>query len=321
MANPYVPVTITNSESSATPTDFQQYISIDMSPYSSVTNSELSNCYWSLDTAGSTVLDSWRETAASQTGTMVWWVNLGSNTIAANSTLTIYLQIPTTSQLNDTTTGEAPQLSSTYAKYDDGASVFNNYWNFAGTSLPSAFSSSDASPTVDNGITWKPTTAGTYGYTLTTATYSPPLIVEAYGTIPLNINYAEVGFSGTSSNIGTYVQSTGASTIVGLQYDGTVISSGTLATTTTTGIWTISAVSSTAANFYLNYGSEVSITADAPTYPLSIGFSGDEGNLENFYWLRTRAYPPNGVMPTTSAGSLVDPGINTTTSVEMVYEF
>ena len=45
--------------------------------------------------------------------------------------------------------GEAPQLScpnpantigcSTYAEYDDGASVFDEYWNFSGTSLPSSW--------------------------------------------------------------------------------------------------------------------------------------------------------------------------------------
>jgi hypothetical protein len=41
----------------------------------------------------------------------------------------------TTSLFNNVNTGEAPQLSSTYAEYDDGANIFNFYDNFAGTVL------------------------------------------------------------------------------------------------------------------------------------------------------------------------------------------
>src|SRR2546428_12450609 len=40
--------------------------------------------------------------------------------------------------------GEARGLSGSYGQYDNGANVFGNYWNFAGASLPSGWSSSTA---------------------------------------------------------------------------------------------------------------------------------------------------------------------------------
>ncbi|MGC8479901.1 MAG: hypothetical protein ACP5M9_04565, partial [Candidatus Micrarchaeia archaeon] len=94
----------------------------------------------------------------------VVWVNLGSNTIGAAggaNTLTIYMNflnsnVPVTGGY----TGYAPQLWCTngcfqtgYAQYDDGASVFNNYQNFAGTTLWSGISTiSGVTLTQNNGL-------------------------------------------------------------------------------------------------------------------------------------------------------------------------
>ena len=50
--------------------------------------------------------------------------------------------------------GEAPQLSSTYAEYDNGVNVFPYYWNFAGTTLPSSFTTAGTGSYIqNNGIT------------------------------------------------------------------------------------------------------------------------------------------------------------------------
>ena len=89
-----------------------------------------------------------------------------------------------TSHFNTTTTGVAPQLSSTYAEYDDGANVFTEYWNFAGTTLPSAFTNLTTggtfSYTVDNGLTltgYSSASGTNYGlHIYTTAQYAPSII-------------------------------------------------------------------------------------------------------------------------------------------------
>ena len=54
--------------------------------------------------------------------------------------------------------GEAPQLSTTYAGYDNGKYVFNEYWNFAGTSLPSGWTTYGGTVTQNNGVNF--TTSG-----------------------------------------------------------------------------------------------------------------------------------------------------------------
>ena len=59
-----------------------------------------------------------------------YWLKLGS--IPADSTEQVFMNFaPKSNNLfNTVNTGEAPQLSSTYAEYDDGLSVFLNYTNF-----------------------------------------------------------------------------------------------------------------------------------------------------------------------------------------------
>ena len=129
----YISITITNSESSATPSPFQQQITVDSDSYSSYLASDLSNI--NFQDGNGNILDSWLESGNSNTDTStIYWISLADG-IAANSSVTVYYCIYATSVncFNTTNTGEAPQLSSTYAQYDDGASVFTNYWNFAGT--------------------------------------------------------------------------------------------------------------------------------------------------------------------------------------------
>ena len=103
-----------------------------------------------------TIIPSWIESNSS--GKLTTWVKTIS--IPASSHIQIYLGFAskTTNLLSSSGTsgiGEAPQLPSTYAKYDDGASVFNNYWNFAGTSLPSGLTIGETGGTysVNNGLT------------------------------------------------------------------------------------------------------------------------------------------------------------------------
>ncbi len=330
MSNPYVPVTITNSESTATPTNFQQMINVDMSPYSSVTKTDLSNCYWSSDTAGANVLDSWRETAASQTGTMTWWVNLGTNTVPANGTLKIYLQIPSTSQLNNTTTGEAPQLSGTYAEYDNGANVFLYYnvnptsttgWTIAGTAGQVSSAPSGSHYNTTNAF-YANSSNGDYLYTSVSSLTSNVIIsFNVYTTGLGNLFFLE---SSTGSGQMARLDSRG-----GADYSG-------LATTSSWTNWTAPngidsspdtwykydiSVSGTSAYAYIGSISNDIATYGTPTsssaFTVSnngdyMGLVGDAlGSTYITYWngLIIRTYPPNGTMPTTSAGNLVSSDI------------
>jgi len=191
----YVPITLTNSQSSATPSPFQQMIQINESNYANYIayNGNIAN--FEFFTQSGSVMPAWIE--SNNSGRLTVWINL-PNGIPASSSLTIYLGFAskTTNLLSSSGTsgiGEAPQLSSTYAQYDDGASVFNNYWNFAGTSLPSGLtetvlsnpSGASGSYSVNNGVTIS-NTNGTdfwdsdYKITLVydTSTISIPSIVQ-----------------------------------------------------------------------------------------------------------------------------------------------
>ncbi|MFP3289583.1 MAG: hypothetical protein RXO35_04125 [Candidatus Micrarchaeota archaeon] len=131
----YVPITLTNSQSSATPSPFQQMIQINEGNYANYIayNGNIAN--FEFFTQSGQILPAWIE--SNNSGTLTVWVKL-PNGIPASSSLTIYLGFAskTTNLLSSGGTsgiGEAPQLSSTYGQYDDGASVFSLYSNFYDT--------------------------------------------------------------------------------------------------------------------------------------------------------------------------------------------
>lgn len=136
-----VPITIDNTQSVATAAPFQQLIPVDSAAYASYEARNLSNVEF-LDSSGG-VLDSWLESGnTSSSSNTLYWVKLPSG-IPARSSVVIYLAIGSKSAnlFNAATTGEAPELSSVYAEYDNGADIFTTYQNFASSSdtLPSGW--------------------------------------------------------------------------------------------------------------------------------------------------------------------------------------
>ncbi len=128
-----IPITLTNSQSTATSTNFEQMLTVNSSTYSSQELSGLQNVEFSVGGPigdGGTALESWLESGNTNTSTStVYWVNLGSNTISANGTLTIYMNFMPTNVLNSAgPAGEAPDLSTPYAQYDNGGLVFPNVY-------------------------------------------------------------------------------------------------------------------------------------------------------------------------------------------------
>ncbi len=137
----YVCVQLTNSQSSAMPSPFQQNITVNSLAYQPYEAGNLQNIEFFNQTGS--IIPSWLESGNSNTLTSTrYWVKLTNtllgNTLSlgslpASSNTNIYMGFATasTNLFSNTVTGEAPQLSSSYGEYDDGASVFDVYYNGA----------------------------------------------------------------------------------------------------------------------------------------------------------------------------------------------
>ena len=340
MTYAYIPVTITNSESTATSTDFQQLVNVDLSYYTSSLNSDLSNTFFSSDTAGSDIITSWLESGNTYPFNSVnFWIYL-PNGVGASSSITVYLQVDlsNTSHFNDTTTGVAPNLTSTYAEYDDGANVFTNYFNFAGTTLDSRVSPiTGITLTQNNGLSIAVSTTATTFYILTSVYQNSPFILESdetyYGVgtgTNANEQYGLVIDSSTSTSQNTgggpggtnyMVRISNGDTNPQIVYDTTNEVSGTRSYTS----------QYTAIDSFTQSPSEVTGTFDGTstsysTTALTSGYIGfylytavANSNIATIQWLRTRTYPPNGVMPFVTAGTPSNfPYYNTTTYEDLL---
>jgi len=317
----YAPITLTNSQSQASPSNFQQLIQVPTPQYFNGVR------FWS-PTDG--WLHAWLESIQSNSANI--WVKIPSS-IPANGTYQLYMIQDSNLPMDGVYWGEAPQLSSTYAQYDNGASVFNNYWNFAGTSTPSGINvyTDLGSVTFNNGVTIKGGTSATGGENgiATSDSFSAPIVFDYYGTQSTNPpNYAwawnYAGFSNYLSS--SYLYPAYGGTYTSLDFDhglfadvyqsqGGTITYGSLSSPANnlfppsvwSQIYTLSSYYT-----YQNYNSAnntgyVTGASNTASLPFLIMVGNNEASLVpngmTVYWLRTRAYPPNGVMPTVSLGA------------------
>lgn len=293
----YVPITISNSQSTATALPFQQMINLNNTNYSSYELSGLQNLEFTTGPAGTgTPIQAWIESNDSNSSThTVIWVKL-PNGIPADGSTTIYLNFMNKNIMSSSgPTGEAPQLSSDYAEYDNGASVFNNYWNFAGTSIPSGITSSSGT-TYNNGAS----TGSSGGFRTENITIEP-FIAEFYGSIS-NVGVSEQDFSLSNPNNGYVSQMsmyrTDGGSDMEYTWTGSYSNGGSFSPPSGDVIFgqTQGGGQSIA---YINYEAVSSVGVTTGT-PLDIGLG------QGFFvqWLRTRTYPPNGVMPSVSFGPI-----------------
>ncbi len=122
----YLPITITNSQTSATSSPFEQLLTVNSLAYAQYENGDLSNIEFFYENG--IIVNSWMQFAPSNTATnTIYWLSI--NGIPSSSSETIYMGFAPlgTNVFNTATTGEAPQLSSVYGQYDDGKSVFLYY--------------------------------------------------------------------------------------------------------------------------------------------------------------------------------------------------
>ena len=127
----YEPITITNTQNSATPSPFQQMINFTSSDsgFSSIATGNFGQNVEFFYYNG-TIIPSWLENYTSTNG--LWWLKIAA--IPGGSSETVYVGFaPTSANLfNTVNDGEAPQLTSTFAEYDDGKDVFSYYNNSNG---------------------------------------------------------------------------------------------------------------------------------------------------------------------------------------------
>ncbi len=303
-----IPITITNTQNVSTPAPFQQMIQFNPSSYFPFLRSDLSNIRFTDENYNP--VPAWLESYSSTNA--ILWVNL-SNGIQANQSVTIHMLIPLAGfSFDGQFWGEAPQLSPTYGQYDSGASVFSNYWNFAGTTLPSGWvSGSGITATVNNGLNISGSNDGTVYYN--SFSTQSPFIIEAdfYPNTP-SIGtgiMAEYGQTGSDMYNGYLFWMSPTFAIYYIEESSGVSFTVISASGTASQVQQI--LSGVVGNgyqaLYDNYELITSGTNNlfTPSQMQQIGFRINAGTdvIENAYWLRVRAYPPNGVMPSVSIGS------------------
>ena len=321
----YVPITLTNSQSTGTGSNFQQMITANALSYAPYIAANWSNVEFSTGSGGSgNVLQAWIESGALTTSTnTVVWVNLPGG-IPASSSITIFMNfMPYSVMSNGGPMGEAPQLSLIYGQNDNGAKVFNFYDDFKGGILRSTWAaSSGASYTVNNGLA---ISAGAL-YSNSPLFYSVGNVLEAYQSA----SSSSIVVSGLSqANAQGLMSSNGGDNNVVLSLFETSYvgewandNGGTaynlwnaynIGSFTSNQYYIVgSAMSSTTIYAYLNYNTaSVSGTygnseyAYLGLYQGSLSGSTTFGATLNTEWVRTRILPPGGVMPVQTTGRFV----------------
>ena len=316
-----VPITLTNLQTPSTASNLPISLTVNWNTYNSYLASNIQNVVWY--TGSGSILNAWCESSCSNTATAsIVWINLASNTITGSGgTLTVYLGIYSQSTNNLSPSGnwgEYPTATATYAQYDNGINVFNQYYNFAGTSLPSSwvvdsYAGTGGSYTVNNGIT----------LTISVSTQSIELhntnVVNPQSSVFDLYGYASqqkvfFGLSGLGENIeGTHAINIGAYS--GCSASDYCLQADNSATFTTTSIaafntnlhvfslWETGSAEQASIDYGSTYSDSTGFTSSTSLYQqLFVGYNTANGNLF-VQWARVRISPPNGIMPSVSFGT------------------
>ncbi|MEM3860391.1 MAG: hypothetical protein QW478_13515 [Candidatus Micrarchaeaceae archaeon] len=314
-------ITLSNTTSTATPPNLQVRLNINFSAIEGL-NPDLSNIRFSSDPAGFNLLYAWLESAPQGTftqGTSVSsytssnvWVNLGNNIIPANGSLTIYMQVLSSgTEFDGVYWGANPQWTSTYGQYDNGANVFNNYWNFAGTSAPSGWVAVKDTATYDNGVTITGSNGGYFYYT--GEVFSGNIVVDDLTQVTTQANVAAngEGMAGITTTSPYWTNSFYGSRLMTEAEPtyGYVLSAsyGVLTNTVPMNTPTVLTFegSSTGMNLLGNYVSQMTSTDTVPSQYYIVAANFDSGAVGVVQWVRTRTYPPNGTDPVLTSISIL----------------
>ena len=345
----YVPVTLTNSQSSAVSNGTQVKISMNWNTYSTYLDNPVDN-YVFFNSAG-TKLNSWLESGTNNTATAaVLWLKLDSG-ITAHGSYTVYLGFTAkgTSILGSAAaTGVAPNLNAvyagaTYGSLDNGANVFAFYDNFAGASLNAKWTpwnTSQGTVSVNNGVTITHTAAtsstGAFGifagFAPTTTQQGAGIATETYFNV-VNLasgyrifdGYGMTGGGNAETNgylakfnansntrIAVSREAAGAETILKTNADTLTVGNNYQGNLVWQGNNLIAA----------NLTDAVSTNATDTTYNLSsmtqvsLADGGSQNTAYTTYWVRIRQAPPVNTMPSATFGSLGGPATKLAFGVE-----
>jgi len=302
-------INITNTQNTSTPVPFQQMIQLPISQLGLI-NPYIRNIGTLRFSYNGSYIPAWLESINNGVATI--WVKLPVS-IPANSSITIDMEVDPSLSFDGVYWGEAPQLSPTYAEYDDGASVFNFYDNFAGTSLNTSkwiVSSNGASYTVNDGLTVTGNSNGVQLHGKVIQNY--PSIFDVYiasyttgisqirNGFCINPNATSINGFNTNYDLLTAPDLSGDENlesalggfgvaIATITYPSSYIQSFAWIATGSELAWVNYANTLTGSN------TEYTIANYYPAIWFIYSASGSYTTVS--YWVRTRAYPPNGVMP------------------------
>ena len=328
----------------STPNPFQQMITWNPATYSANEATNLGNIRFCADVTCATPLNAWLESCSSTCSTSgststsaTAWVKLTTSIAGGGGTLTIFMVFePTSTNFDGVYWGEFPSATSTYGQYDNGANVFLAYAN-GNTAISSFTVAAGYTLAQATGVTFgsstihaiKSTGSGTFGniaWALNTAIPNQGLVVEGVMQhIDTGNDVMSSGLtdSASSSNnaIGQYSYYGGSYFAQEYSVAGTKTLDQNQAGTGTTA-WIYSTVtypgsSSTTYSGYIapqfysstgGYSGTVTVNPFGSSTNLYVSDPfGNGGSTPNNYYVnfdRARAYPPTGVMPSTSIGSL-----------------
>jgi len=320
----YVPINVINYNAiSGTGTNFQQLINFTPSAYSSNEASNLGNIRFY---QGGTELYSWCESGCSSSSSNAnFWVLIPGGLASGASNPANRIQINMTflslgSGYDGVYAGECPTCSgATYAQYDNGASLFGFYDNFYGSTLSSSKWSTgggSATVTVSNGLTISGSSTGIWLYGKIS---SNTQIFEAYiSSATSGIMQVRAGYSltqGQQTNydsvsdfgyVGTNYQIESA--LAGLPVTNSNLPGGLTVPYIQSFAWTSSGYQTA----WINYASQITGSTNtnlysysSSSYPTMLVTYATPGSYSTtMNWVRVRQYPPGGVMPSVTLGSI-----------------
>ena len=308
-------IKISNNQSAATSSPFQQMLVVNSSKYKEYEAGNLDNVEFFYPNG--TIIPSWLESGNSNSSNnTIYWLRINGG-IGAKSSIDVYIGFASMSVnlFNVQTTGEAPQLSPTYAEYDDGSNVFNYYWNFAGTSIPSGVTLSSSNSTEGNFTVNNGLHGNVDGWNRIRASFtipSTPFVLDGFLSAIGNGRkgwYSNYFMSSIYANATTVCENgAGAGNCVNSEGYWSGIDT-TSPTTPTNAVFVFDVTDSTSTlpYWYSNNGTleaqsgnPSNVGFQSLNAPIeSLGFSAGSGYIANgtIQWIRIRAYPPNGIMP------------------------
>ena len=313
------PLTITNHQNIATSNTFQQEVVINTSRYATLEAPNLQNIEFFYPNG--TIIPSWLESGNSSSNNTIYWLKVGS--IPANSSINAFIGFASTNTnlFNGKTVGEAPQLSPIYGEYDDGANVFNFYSDFKGTSLNTTkwidggtgtncggtvVSGGGPGVIINNGLSISTDSSTDWGGIISSKGFTPPAIFE---TDTISLSGVASGIAeGTANNLnaGMYLFNFWDSGFAsGIIDEGLNNLAPPLISTGITGItWLSSSSQVVYHNYIATQESQTAYSLPSNIYPIiGIGDCSSSSSI-SVQWARVRAYPPNGIMPSTSIGTI-----------------